>query len=126
MSFVAGSNHLGPHHQTTPQHNARRGERVGHPGLFGTFQTPARGSDLTWADTRGMIIQTAQRWGCQPTEGWLPERNFRDTNASSAVGGFITGRGHAQTEITFPVARLGEHEGSWVVKVDAKLCACLR
>ena len=125
MSYPTHSNHLGSHYQTIPLFDVRhgpgwKGERVGNKGLFGIFQQPTYASDSTWVDSRGVIVQIVQHWGCQPGDGWLPVRNFRDAHISSRVEGFITGSGHVYTGITFPVHHLCEEENSWVVVVDCK------
>jgi len=125
MSYPTHSNHLGSHYQTIPLFDVRhgpgwKGERVGNQGLFGIFQQPTYASDSTWVDSRGVIVQIVQHWGCQPGDGWLPVRNFRDAHISSRVEGFITGSGHVYTGITFPVHHLCEEEKSWVVEVDCK------
>lgn len=95
-------NTLPPYYQTIPHRSDEgywpgHGERLGNMGVFGTFDVPLHDND-----TRGVIVQIVEHWGCEPEEGWTPTRNFRSSIISRRVEAHVTGCEHVHTEVVFP------------------------
>ena len=113
-------NTLPPYYQTIPNRVDEgywpgHGERLGNMGVFGTFEVPLHDND-----TRGVIVQIVEHWGCEPEEGWTPTRNFRSSIISRRVEAHVTGCGHVHTKVVFPPHLLDANCESWVVEVDAR------
>ena len=113
-------NTLPPYYQTMPHRSDEgywpgHGERLGNMGVFGTFEVPLHDND-----TRGVIVQIVEHWGCEPEEGWTPTRNFRSSIISRRVEAHVTGCEHVQTEVVFPPHLLDENCESWAVEVEAR------
>ena len=74
-------------------------------GVFGTFEVPLHDND-----TRGVIVQIVEHWGCEPERSIISRR----------VEAHVTGCDHVHTEVVFPPHLLDGNCESWVVEVDAR------